>query len=152
MKQNAQKIRDVVTKVADQLKSMNSDEVSMRETPGSWTKKEILGHLIDSTANNHQRIVRACYNAATNFPPYSQIDWVQIQQYNQLEWTELIELWVVYNRHLSNIIERVPEESASSSVNIGLEEPVTLEYVVEDYLRHLQHHLKDVIGFSDNKI
>ena len=70
MKIEAEKIREIVVAVEDPLKSMTAEIVSARGTPASWSRKEILGHLIDSAANNHQRIVRACYDAATNFPPY----------------------------------------------------------------------------------
>ena len=114
MKIEADKIREIVIAVEVQLKSMTADKVSIRETPTSWSRKEILGHLIDSAANNHQRIVRACYHAATNFPPYRQNEWVQIQQYNQVAWRELVELWMAYNRHLSHIIERVPTAALNS--------------------------------------
>ena len=104
MKNTAQEIRKLIAEVVEQLTSMSSDEVSQKETPSSWSKKEILGHLIDSAANNHQRFVRACYNDAANFPPYSQTDWVQIQEYNKSEWGALVELWIAYNHHLSNVI------------------------------------------------
>ena len=149
MKIEAEKIRDIVVTVEDQLKSMTAEKLSARETPASWSRKEILGHLIDSAANNHQRIVRACYDAATNFPPYHQNEWVQIQQYDQVAWRELVEFWMAYNRHLSHLIERVPTAARNSPMNIGLEVPVTLRYVIEDYLRHLQHHLRDILGEQD---
>jgi hypothetical protein len=124
---------------------MRPDEVSSKDRPDKWSKKEILGHLIDSAANNHQRFVRASCNAAASFPTYDQNDWVRIQQYNESEWEELVELWSAYNRHLSDVIERIPEEAMSSPCNIGKEEPVTLEFVVKDYLRHLRHHMNQIL-------
>jgi hypothetical protein len=144
MKEIAQEIRSIIDGVLDRLTTMSVDDVSQKETPNSWTKKEIFGHLIDSAANNHQRFVRACYNDAASFPTYSQTDWVQIQQYDESEWSVLVELWAAYNRHLSHVIEQIPKESLNALVNIGRDEPVTLEFVIDDYLRHLRHHMDDI--------
>jgi hypothetical protein len=145
VKDIAHEIRSTVDQASDSLTRMKPDEVSLKDRPDNWSKKEILGHLIDSAANNHQRFVRATYNAAASFPTYSQNDWVRIQQYNESEWGELVKLWSAYNRHLSDVIERLPEEAMSSPCNIGKEEPVTLEFVVKDYLRHLRLHVNQIL-------
>jgi hypothetical protein len=114
---------------------MKLDDVSSKGDKKDWSKKEILGPLIDSAANNHQRLVRASCNAAAAFPPYNQNDWVRIQQYHESEWSELVILWSAYNRHLSDVIERIPAESLSAPCNIGKEEPVQLEFVIRDSAR-----------------
>jgi hypothetical protein len=145
LKDVANEIRGIVDQAARRLTLMKSGEITAKDTLESWSKKEILGHLIDSAANNHQRFVRACYNAAFSYPPYSQIDWVRIQHYNELDWGTLIDLWSAYNRHLANIIERIPQDALSSPCDIGKEDPVTLEFVVKDYLRHLRHHMNDIL-------
>jgi hypothetical protein len=146
MKDIVDEIRRIVDQASGRLACMKPDQVALKETPEEWSKKEILGHLIDSAANNHQRFVRACYGVAADFPPYSQNDWVRIQQYNESGWGELVELWSAYNRHLSDVIERLPEDAFSSPCNIGREDPVTLEYVVKDYLRHLRHHVDQILA------
>ena len=145
MKHIAHEIRHVVNETSILLSKMSPAEVSSREGPNTWSKKEILGHLIDSAANNHQRFVRASYNAAVEFPQYNQNDWVRIQQYHESEWLELVTLWSAYNRHLCHVIEHLPEEALSSPCNIGKEEPVQLEFVIKDYLRHMQHHLSRIL-------
>ena len=141
MNEIAHEIRTVVCEAAVPLSSMNPVQAAFKESPDRWSKKEILGHLIDSAANNHQRFVRAAYNAAADFPPYKQNDWVRIQQYNKSEWADLIALWSAYNLHLCNVIERLPDEVLSAPCNIGKEEPAPLEFVIKDYLRHLRHHV-----------
>jgi hypothetical protein len=146
MKDIAQGIRKIVDDVSGRLVLMTSKEVSAKATPESWSKKEILGHLIDSAANNHQRFVRACYNAADGFPPYSQNDWVRIQQYNESDWDTLITLWTAYNRHLAHLIERLPQDALSITFDLGKGDPVTLEFIVKDYLRHLRHHVDDLLA------
>ncbi len=111
----------------------------------AWSRKQILGHLIDSAANNHQRFVRAAANAGHLFPPYNQNDWVRIQRYDESEWKDLVLLWSAYNRHLSHVISRMPQDALSSPCNIGKEQPVTVEFVIKDYLRHLRHHVEQLL-------
>lgn len=145
MKEVAQELRSVVDQTLEALAKMSPDETTRKETPEKWSKKEILGHLIDSAANNHQRFVRACYNAAGEFPTYQQNEWVRVQRYNESSWQGLVELWSAYNRHLSDVIARIPDESRSSPCNIGKEKPVMLEFVVKDYLRHMRHHMNKIL-------
>jgi hypothetical protein len=78
MEEIAKELKSIVSLVEPQLRQLNPDEVGIKQTSDAWSKKEILGHLIDSATNNHQRIVRALYDAADQFPPYDQTKWVQI--------------------------------------------------------------------------
>ena len=146
MKAIARQLRAIVETVEPQLSRMNPDEMGLKPDPHEWSKKEILGHLIDSAANNHQRFVRAVNKVATEFPPYDQNEWVRIQRHNERPWASLVALWSAYNLHLSHLIECIPEDAESSLCNIGREDPVSLHFVIKDYLRHLQHHLKDILG------
>ena len=145
MKHIAQQLRSIIANVEERLSQMNPDDVSIKPDSDEWSKKEILGHLIDSAANNHQRYVRAVYKAAAQFPAYDQNEWVRIQRYNERSWDSLVALWSAYNYHLCHIIECLPEDAKSSPCNIGEKDPVSLEFVIADYLRHLQHHLKDLL-------
>ena len=146
MKEIARQLGSVMENAAPQLSQMNAEDVSFKPDPDEWSKKEILGHLIDSAANNHQRFVRAVYNVADQFPVYDQVKWVSIQQHNQRPWDSLVGLWLAYNTHLIHLIEQIPEDARLSPCNIGKEEPVALEFVVKDYLQHLRHHLKDILS------
>lgn len=101
--------------------------------------------MIDSAANNHQRFVRACSDQARGFPPYDQEAWTRVQRCNEADWGNLIALWTAYNRHLCHVIERLPEAALSNACTIGQPEPVTLEFVVGDYVRHMKHHLTDLV-------
>lgn len=145
MKYIARQIRSFIATVEPQLSRMNHHEMGVKPDPHKWSKKEILGHLIDSAANNHQRFVRAVNQTAGEFPTYDQDEWVRIQRYNEMPWSFLVTFWSAYNNHLSHIIEHIPESAGSSTCNIGKEEPVILEFVIKDYLQHLQHHLKDIL-------
>jgi hypothetical protein len=108
---------------------------------GKWGKKEILGHLIDSAANNHQRFVRAQLVGAFVGPGYDQEAWVPLHRYRDRPWLELVDLWVALNRHLAVVIEGVPAEKRETPCTIGDHEPLSLEWWMRDYLRHLRHHL-----------
>jgi hypothetical protein len=145
MKEIARQLRSLISTVEPQLSRMNHDDMGFKTDLHEWSKKEILGHLIDSAANNHQRFVRAVNKVAGQFPTYDQNEWVRIQRYNEISWSFLITLWSAYNSHLSHIIECIPKDAESSPCNIGKEKPVTLGFVVRDYFRHLQHHLKDIL-------
>jgi len=145
MKDIAHQLRSIIATVEPQLSRMNHDDMGFKPDPHEWSKKEILGHLIDSAANNHQRFVRAVNKVAAQFPTYDQNEWVRIQRYNERPWPSLIALWSVYNNHLSHVIECIPEDAESSPCNIGKEEPAPLNFVIKDYLRHLQQHLKEIL-------
>ena len=145
MNEVASQIRSEIAEAEPRLSGLNHNEVARRPSPKRWSKKEILGHLIDSAANNHQRFVRAVDNAAAEFPTYDQVEWVRVQRHNETPWTSLVALWYAYNDHLCRVIERLPESSGSSPCNIGKEQPVPLDFVVKDYLRHLRHHLAQIL-------
>jgi hypothetical protein len=145
MKDTAHEIRITVDDALSLLSLMKPEVVSSKPSPDKWSKKEMLGHLIDSASNNHQRFVRACTHAAAAFPPYNQNEWVRIQRYNELDWTGLVVLWSAYNRHLSHVIERIPDDALTSPCNLGHEEPAPLEFVIRDYLRHLRHHVSIIL-------
>ena len=146
MKDIGQQLRAIIETVEPKLSRMNCDEMGLKPTPHEWSKKEILGHLIDSAANNHQRFVRAVNKVAAEFPIYDQNAWVRIQRHNERPWSSLVALWSAYNDHLSHVIECIPEDAEASMCNIGSEDPVPLHFVIKDYLHHLRHHLKDILG------
>lgn len=145
MKEIAQQIRTAVKDAKIQFLVIDQEIANIKPAPDKWSKKEILGHLIDSAANNHQRFVRAVYNEADNFPSYKQNEWVRIQKYNESSWKSLIELWAAYNNHLSDLLERIPVSSKSAPCNLGKSEPASLEWIVKDYLRHMNHHINKII-------
>ena len=138
------------------LSAMTDMETSSREN-GKWSKKEILGHLIDSASNNHQRFVRAQFKDDLIFPGYDQDEWVRVQDYQSANWHSLLELWKDFNFHIIHLINRIPAEQLTkkrikhnlhqiASVEIPESEPATLEYFIKDYYGHLRHHLKQILA------
>lgn len=133
-----------VDKAAGQLRPLDAALVSARPAPDRWTIKEVIGHLIDSAANNHQRFVRAQFVSELAFPKYEQNEWVKSQHYNAIEWSQLIDLWQCYNRHLAHVMRNVDSRVLGVRCIIGSYEPVTLLFLIEDYVVHLKHHLKKI--------
>ncbi len=113
-------------------------------TDGHWSRKEILGHLIDSAANNHQRFVRGQLDRELVTPNYAQREWVETERFHEREWPELVQFWVSYNRHLLHLMSHVRPDRLDSVIRIGGGEPVTLEFVMIDYVDHMKHHLEQL--------
>lgn len=140
-----EKIWKEVESAKHRLLAIAPETANRKPDPDEWSKQEILGHLIDSALNNLQRFVRGAYNAADNFPPYDQNRWVEIQDYNERDWSELIDMWVLCNNHLCQLLVRLPEKVFQNTCNIGKDSPVTLEFIMEDYLRHLKMHMDQIL-------
>lgn len=145
MKQQiADELTQAVGEAAPRLRKIDEGTAAFRVQPGKWSVKEIIGHLIDSATNNHQRFIRAQQTHEFAFPGYVQDEWVRSQGYQDRPWLELIDLWALYNRHLSHVIQRIPESALEAKCRIGTGEPVTLAFLIEDYLGHLHHHLAQI--------
>jgi len=137
------------------LATLPESVVSWRPSATAWSIKEIIGHLIDSAAHNHQRFVRAELQADLVFPGYDQDDWVRAQAYHSAPWGPLLTLWQSYNLHLARVMATMPasiRERRRETHNfhqIGFrsfsaDRPVTLDDLMEDYVLHLEHHLAQV--------
>lgn len=140
----ASALRSEVERAAVGFTRLTESEAVRDRGQGKWVKKEILGHLIDSALNNHQRFVRAQLDNPFIGPGYDQQAWVQVQRYRERSWRELVELWVALNRHVAAVIESVPPEKLQIPCIIGDREPASLEWWMRDYVRHLRHHLEQI--------
>ena len=105
MKETSSKLIGLCDTIPKILKTISAEEFSLKPVPHKWSKKEILGHLIDSAANNHQRFIRTQFETPVIF--YEQDLWVSIQNYQSESPELLIFLWEAYNRHLAHVIEQV---------------------------------------------
>lgn len=112
---------------------------------GSWLRKEVIGHLIDSSINNHIRFTVAALNGSYAGPEYDGVGWVELQGYAQLPLKFLVENWRLRNELLAALVESIPEHALNASCRIGQNQPVTLQFLIEDYLRHLDHHIDQIV-------
>lgn len=145
MKETAEKLRKVLTDFVPILQEISDEDASMKPNPEKWSKKEILGHLIDSACNNQQKFVRTMAQKHLDFVGYKQNHWVESQKYVGADWEDLIKFWETYNLHISHIIENVDQEVLSNTITIEDAGPFTLEFIMKDYTEHLKHHLKQIL-------
>ena len=136
-------LASVVTHALPLLSAIPEDAAAKKPAPNKWSKKEILGHLIDSAANNHQRFMRLQLQTEISLPGYDQDNWVRLNHYQQRTWNEIVTLWSAYNRHLASVIESL-DDSALGHVWHSPDGDVTLEFIASDYVRHLKHHLAQI--------
>jgi hypothetical protein len=130
--------------------------VSERSAPGKWSRKEVIGHLIDSATHNQIRFVRAQLQDDLVFSGYDQDAWVRAQRYNDRPWHDLIETWHAYNRQIAAVMRATPspealrprgrhnlDEIAFGTLPAGAD--ATLDFLMRDYVAHLRHHLRQIL-------
>jgi hypothetical protein len=141
------KLQFLCTTIPVQLKKIDDEEFSRKPLPDKWSKKEILGHLIDSATNNHQRFVRVQFENVPTIT-YDQVNWNIFSNHNQFDVKYLISFWTAYNRHLAEFIRLIPTDNLERECIISQGKKVTLEWLIDDYLRHLDHHLKQIVEYE----
>ena len=132
-------------KLADRMLEIPDAQASLRPAPGKWSMKEILGHLIDSAANNHQRFVRLQLNPRIEIPGYDGDEWVRVQRYQDRPWAELIGLWRMYNTQLAAVIRHVDTGTLGHIWHTPDGKDLDLEFLIRDYVVHLNHHLNQIL-------
>jgi hypothetical protein len=140
-----ERLRFAIRTLPGVLARFSEAESEQRPAPERWTKKEVLGHLIDSASNNHQRFVRGQLSKGQDFPGYEQERWVSIQQYQSAPWNDLIDLWRAYNSHLLHVAECMSEEGQRATCRVGGGNELTLADLFVDYVDHLEHHLRKML-------
>lgn len=135
--------------IPELLRRIDEKEFSFKPAPEKWSRKEILGHLIDSATNNHHRIVRGQSEYLPKIT-YSNEVWNPGNHYQELPIEHLISFWTVYNRHILEIIRRIPEERLLNQViteEDGENTNKTIAFIIEDYVEHLEHHLRQLVSY-----
>lgn len=149
--------RETILEATSRLRNISSEASRNKPSAEDWAPIEILGHLVDSAANNHQRFVRAQFRDDMLFQGYEQNNWVNSQKYLEESWPDLIQLWSSYNLHLHHVASVMPADVLTkprykhnldeiSFVGVDPGEPSTIEYFIRDYVDHLQHHLDQIFG------
>lgn len=157
MQSYVNELRETVERATPLLLALSDEESARPLASGKWSPREVVGHLIDSASNNHQRFVRAQFQDDLAFPRYAQDDWVRVQSYNTAPWLELVTLWQTFNLQLARVMQAVPEElrlrerTKHNLHEIGwqtvpADRPATLDYLMSDYVAHLKNHLQQILG------
>lgn len=141
--QAIKRVTELLLELPELLKGISEMKFSAKPSPGKWSKKEILGHLIDSATNNHHRFIRIQFeNKPVIF--YDQDNWVHYNHYNELPAKQLIRFWTAYNNHLIEIMKKIPQENLLRECKMRDGKLVTLEFLINDYVTHLEHHIKQI--------
>lgn len=144
-KEALNRLQYIINKAPTILSELNEVEMSKKIFPAKWSKKEILGHLIDSATNNHHRFVRGQFENNPEIS-YDQNKWNEFSFYQEIDSRQIIKFWTQYNIQLLEIIKRIPKDRLNSQIRIGTS-LLTLEFLIIDYVDHLEHHLKQIINF-----
>ncbi|HEU4837424.1 MAG TPA: DinB family protein [Pyrinomonadaceae bacterium] len=152
-----EEFRNTIVSAKTRLRDIPEEQSRQKSSPDEWSPIEVIGHLIDSAANNHQRFVRAQFTDDLVFTGYQQEQWVSSQKYQNESWPEVIELWSAYNLHLVHVASVIPEDVLTKARSphtldqiafnlVDKNTPATLEYLIRDYLDHLRHHLDQIFA------
>ena len=126
------------------LAGISERRAATKPSLDNWSPKQELGHLIDSAANNHLRIVRGQLEDNLALPGYHGDRWVEVHAYQTRDWTELIALWRAGNLQLLAAAESAPEAAWAHTLTVGGFETMTLRFVVDDYVDHMTSHLRHI--------
>lgn len=142
----ATRLEKIVAEIPAKLLAFSEEQASVKPAPGKWSKKELIGHLVDSASNNHQRFVRMPMENRLHLPQYAQDEWVENQKYQQRSWVDIVELWTVYNRHLLHVLRHIDERKVTNTALFPEYGEKTLRFIIDDYVDHMEHHLKQVFS------
>ncbi len=142
------KLQTTIADYSAMLENVIDDEFSKKPRPERWSKKEILGHVIDSAQNNLRRFIVAQYET-TPFIRYDQDKWVTISNYqNAGSVKDMIELWRLLNLQILQVLRNTTPEAAMRTCESGPGNVNTISFLAEDYVKHLIHHLHQVLDLE----
>ena len=139
-------LEQAVDRAAVRLRAIPETEAARKPSPRSWSRKEELGHLLDSATNNHVRFVRASLEPELRGPGYDGDGWVSLHGYQEMAWADIIAFWQRYNAFMVKLVTQIPDAAMDHMCEVGEGQPMTLQALIEDYIRHMQHHLDHILG------
>jgi DinB superfamily len=144
--QSINRLDTLIKIIPDLLVNMDEEAFTLKSSPEKWSKKEILGHLIDSGTNNHQKFMRGQYeDEPTIF--YDQNLWNTLSHYHEMSTKQIIAFWTMYNQHLLHIIKHIPNDNLQKKCRAFDGNAYTIEFLIIDYVAHLEHHLRQVVTY-----
>ena len=145
MQTTIRQLEQIVIDYTPQLQQLSETELSFKPAPAKWSRKEVLGHLIDSAQTNIRRFVIAQYEDKPKIV-YAQDTWVIAANYQNYPPTDLIALWVLLNKHICIVLKNMPEGAAGKEVMT--QELHTVKWLAADYNKHLLHHLHVLLNLE----
>lgn len=146
MKTISRELREIIAAYDKKINAMPDEEFSAKPFPHKWSKKEVVGHLIDSAQNNLRRFICGQYEASPPLIIYQQDFWVNSNRYQEMDSAEITQLWRLLNLRICAVLEAMPPENYSRECNTG--DLHSLEWLAADYVKHMKHHLNQIISGS----
>jgi len=146
--QLAREFRSQIGEIRAALLTLPAACADTRLREDGWTGREIVGHLLDSASNNRHRFVLATIQGSYTGPGYAQDDWVAVHGYARQPWETLLRWWQAEHELLASLVDAIPEERLQTICIVGDNEPVTLSFLIEDYVAHQRHHLAQLVAVS----
>ena len=147
MKIASGQLHQIASDYSEKLKAVSEEKYAAKPSLKKWSKKEVLGHLIDSVQSNIRRFVVAQYEDLPKIV-YKQDDWVAIADYQNYPTKDLIELWRLLNNHAAIILANMSEETAKRKCDTNDKENHSIEWLANDYIKHLLHHLHQILDLE----
>ena len=150
MQTTIDELRKIITDYTSKVSAISEKEFSVKPLPNKWSKKEVLGHLIDSAQNNLRRFICGQYESSPPKIVYDQDYWVKANNYQQTDGKEVIATWKLINTRIATILETMPASSYPKECDTGKNSVSlhSLEWLAVDYVKHLKHHLNQIIPNS----
>lgn len=115
------------------------------KNPAKWSKKEILGHLVDSAIHNLVRFTEINYlEKPYHHRPYNQNDLVSLNQYQTIDTNELIQLWLSLNKQIIRIFKSIDHKALDYQIILNDQSVIDLKFLITDYVEHLEHHINQI--------
>jgi hypothetical protein len=146
MKPTIDELRNIISTYTEKIEGMSASEFTAKPVPSKWSKQEVLGHLIDSAQNNLRRFICGQYETIPSKIVYDQDFWVAVNGYQQMKKEHVVALWKLINERIAAVLEKMPEKNYTKTSETS--EPHTLQWLAVDYVKHLKHHLNQIIPGS----
>ena len=152
MKRTIEELDQIIQEYSKKIGAIKETDFSAKPLPTKWSKKEVVGHLIDSAQNNLRRFICGQYESSPPKIVYDQDRWVASNNYIQMDSKEIIEFWKLINRRIIAVLGQMPTTNYSLSCDTGKEEVKlrSIEWLADDYVKHMKHHLNQIIPNSFN--
>jgi hypothetical protein len=141
-------LQTIIATFSQRIAEIPEADFSVKPNPAKWSKKEVLGHLIDSAENNLRRFICGQYEISPPKIKYEQNFWVTVNQYQTTSSKDVIENWRLINLKICRVLQQMPSENYSKTCDFGEGKFLTIEWLAIDYVKHLKHHLNQIIPKS----
>ena len=147
MESSIAKIRELLFKAEAYWAFASEEHLSVQTAEGKWSKKEILGHLIDSALNNLTRFTEIGYQPQPYaYREYNQKELTGINRNQYADKDELFQLWLSLNKQIIRVMESATAERLALKISSPDPDITDLRSIMKDYPLHMQHHINQIIS------